>query len=117
LKKNGPTWKQFLKQQGKVKRDIRNRWFDEECAQVAVEKNRKYQSMLQRKFIRRARDEYCKVRRKEKSIHKKKKDYEKQLKWLQECYSKNDSRNLYKQMNRRSDGFQFKPLSWSSTLW
>jgi hypothetical protein len=57
---------------GKVKRDFRNGWFDQECEQLTVEKNRKYQSMLQGKFIRAATEEYCDVRRKEKgSIRRK----------------------------------------------
>jgi hypothetical protein len=81
---------------GKVKRDIRNGWFDQECEQVTLEKNRKCQSMPQRKFTRAAREEYCKARRKEKRIHKKKKKdyYEKQLKWLQECDANNESRKF-----------------------
>jgi hypothetical protein len=29
----------------KVKKDFRKGWFDQECEQVTVEKNRKYQSM------------------------------------------------------------------------
>jgi hypothetical protein len=96
---------------GKVKRDIRNGWFDQECEQVTLEKNRKYQSMLQRKFTRAAREEYCKARRKEKRIHKKKKKdyYEKQLKWLQQCDANNESRKFYKQVNRTRDGFQARP--------
>jgi hypothetical protein len=99
---------------GKVTRDIRNGWFDQKCEQVTVEKNKKYQSMLQRKFTRAAR-ECCKARRTEKRIHNKKKDYyEKQLKWLQECDSKNDSRQFY-QVTRTRDGFQAKPLSCRST--
>jgi hypothetical protein len=70
----------------KVKRDFRIGWFDQECEQVTVKKNRKYHSMLQRKFTIAAREEYYDPRRKEKWICKKKKDYyEKQLKWLQEC--------------------------------
>ncbi|PNF26788.1 hypothetical protein B7P43_G17707 [Cryptotermes secundus] len=55
----------------KVKRDFRKGQFDQECEQVTVEKNRKYQCMLQRKFTGAAREEYCDVRRKEKRIHKK----------------------------------------------
>jgi hypothetical protein len=47
-------------------------WFDQECEQVTVEKNRKYQNMLQMKFTRAARKEHCDARRKEKRIHKKK---------------------------------------------
>jgi hypothetical protein len=51
--------------------------------------------MLPRKFTRAAGEEYCEMRRKEKRIHKKKKKdyYEKQLKWLQHCDYKNDSRS------------------------
>jgi hypothetical protein len=93
----------------KVKRDIRNGWFDQQCEKVTVEKNRK--------FTRAAR-EHCKAtcRRKEKRIHKKKKKdyYEKPLKWLQECDARNDSRKFY-QVNRMKDGFQAKPLSCTST--
>jgi hypothetical protein len=64
--------------------------------------------MLQTKFIRAARDEYCKVGRKGKRICKKKtKDYyETRLIWLQECDAKTDSTNFLKQVNRRRDGFQ-----------
>jgi hypothetical protein len=52
----------------------------------------------------------------DKMFHKKKKKdyYENKHKWLQECDAKNDSRKLYKQVNRTMDGFQAKPLSsWS----
>jgi hypothetical protein len=65
---------------GKVKRDFRNGWFDQECEQVTVEKKRKYQNMVQRNFTRAAREEYCKTRRIETRLHKKKDYYEKQLK-------------------------------------
>jgi hypothetical protein len=57
---------------GKVKRDIRNGWFDQECEQVTLEKNRKYQSMLQRKFSRAAREEYCKARMKKRGFIRRK---------------------------------------------
>jgi hypothetical protein len=40
---------------GKVKRDFRKERFDQECEQATVAKNRKYQSMLQRKFTRTGR--------------------------------------------------------------
>jgi hypothetical protein len=58
---------------GKVKKEFRNEWFDQECEQVTAEKNRKYQNMLQRNFTRASREEYHKARRKEKGIHIKKK--------------------------------------------
>jgi hypothetical protein len=61
---------------GKVKREFTNGWFDQGCEQVTVEKNRKYQSMLQRKFTRAAREEYCDARRK-KDQYEEKDYYEK----------------------------------------
>jgi hypothetical protein len=48
---------------GKVKRNLRKGWFDQECELVIVE--RKYQNMLQRKFITAAREEYNDMRKKE----------------------------------------------------
>jgi hypothetical protein len=100
---------------GKVKRDFGNGWFHQEHEQVTVEKNSKYQNMLQRKFTTAAREEYCNTRRKEKRIQKKKDYYEKQLKWLQECDATNNSRRFYKQVNRMRDGFHAKQLSCRST--
>jgi hypothetical protein len=44
--------------------------------------------------------------KKKKICKKKMKDYyEKQLKWLQECDAKYDSRKFYMQENRMRDGF------------
>jgi hypothetical protein len=102
---------------GKVMWDFMKGWFDQECQQMTMEKNRKYQSMLQRKFTRAASGEYCNARKKEKRIHKKEKKYycEKQLKWIQECDTKNHSRKFYKQVNRTRNGFQVKLLSCRST--
>jgi hypothetical protein len=56
---------------GKIKRNFKKGWLDQECEQVTVEKNGKYQSMLQRKFTRAAK-EYYDARKKEKRTHKKK---------------------------------------------
>jgi hypothetical protein len=39
---------------------------------------------------------------------KKKEYYEQQLKWVQECDTRNDSWKFYKQMNRSQEGFQAK---------
>ena len=62
-------------------RNDRNGWFDKKCAKITEEKNRKYRSMIQRRFTRAAREEYSKARRKGKRTHKKNKKeyYEKQL--------------------------------------
>jgi hypothetical protein len=72
---------------GKVKRDLRM----DGLMKIVRAKNRKYQSMVQTKFTRAAREEYCEARRKEKRIRKKKRKdyYEKQFKCLQEYDAKN----------------------------
>jgi hypothetical protein len=67
-----------------IDKDDRNGWFDQECAKITEEKNRKHRSMIQRHFTRAAREEYSEVRRKEIRTHKKNKKeyYEKQLEWI-----------------------------------
>jgi hypothetical protein len=54
---------------GRLRRNDRNEWFDQECAEITEEKNRKYRSMIQRRFTRPAREDYSEARRKEKMIH------------------------------------------------
>ena len=51
----------------------RNHWFDEECEEVAVKKNKACKELLQRKFPRGVREEYRHARRNEKIIHRTKK--------------------------------------------
>jgi hypothetical protein len=48
---------------GKLIRNVGNGCFDQECAKITEEKNRKYRSMIQRHFTRAAREEYSKARK------------------------------------------------------
>jgi hypothetical protein len=48
-------------------------WFDAECEQATVTKNKAYKRMQQRNHIRKAVEEYRTVRREEKRVHKQKK--------------------------------------------
>jgi hypothetical protein len=78
-------------------RNDRNGWFDQECAKITEEKNRKYRSVIQRCFTRAAREEYSEERRKERRTHKKnkKENYEKQLEWIRQCDVRKKCRKLY----------------------
>jgi hypothetical protein len=42
---------------------------------------------------------------------KRKEYYEKQLEWIQDCNTRNESRKFYKQVNRMRGGFQGRSLS------
>lgn len=46
--------------------NYRNGYFDQACGKITEEKNREYRSMIQTRFTRAARDEYCERRRNKK---------------------------------------------------
>jgi sorting nexin-29 len=70
---------------GRLVRNDTNGWFDQECAEITEEKNRR--------FTEAAREEYSEAQTKEKRIHKKKEYYEEQLK----LNAGKESRKFYKQ--------------------
>jgi hypothetical protein len=59
---------------GRLGRNYTNGWFDKECTEITEEKNRKYRSMIQRRFTRAAREGKKKgyIKRKRKNIMKNK---------------------------------------------
>jgi hypothetical protein len=48
-------------------------WFDTECEEVTTERHRVYQTMIQRSKTRNLMEEFCKMRRIEKWVQRKKK--------------------------------------------
>ena len=73
----------------------RNHWFDEECEEVTVKKNKAYKEKLQRKSTRAAREKYQQARRNEKRIHRKKKRkyMGEQIKMIEDYQSKRLTRD------------------------
>jgi hypothetical protein len=59
---------------GKLGTNDRNGWFNQECAEVTEEKNRKYRRMTQRQLTRAAREEYSEATRKVKQNTQKEKE-------------------------------------------
>jgi hypothetical protein len=62
---------------GRMERIKCKNWFDEECEQVANQKNQAYKRMLQKNYTQGAVEEYREARREEKRAHKKG-DYDEQ---------------------------------------
>jgi hypothetical protein len=58
---------------GKVSRDKKENWFDEECQEATEKKNLVYRQLLQRAVTRAQEEEYKKLKRNEKRVHKRKK--------------------------------------------
>jgi endonuclease/exonuclease/phosphatase family metal-dependent hydrolase len=84
-------------------------WFDEECKQVTKNKNEAYRLKLQRK-TRAADEEYKRLRRLEKSVHKRKKreSEKKKLEILEQTRRSNDVRKFYKSVNESRKPFKPK---------
>jgi hypothetical protein len=101
---------------GKIKRDFRKGWFDQDCEQMTVEKSRKYQSMLQRNLLeQQEKNTVMRERKKKGSIRRERRIIMKNNLIGYKNVILNDSRKFYKQVNRTRDGFQDKPLSCRGT--
>jgi hypothetical protein len=86
---------------GKEEREVRNGWFDEECAEATKNKNEAYFKMLQKHRTRGTEEGYEEMRRIEKRIHRKKKKgyYEEQIKQVEILHGQKESRRMYQWVN------------------
>jgi hypothetical protein len=91
-------------------RQIRNKWYDGECAEATKVKNDAYLQMLQKHRTRSSVDIYKARRREEKYIiQKKKTEYEKQRCEEVKLYTAKEIRQFYQNINRIRK--EFKPNS------
>jgi hypothetical protein len=83
-------------------------WFDAECEQATISKNKAYNRMQHRNHTRKAVEEYRTARREEKGVHKQKKKIfiERGLEELEHLISNNESKSFYQKLNKRRKDFQ-----------
>jgi hypothetical protein len=72
-------------------------WFDAECEQAIISKNKAYKRMQQRNHTWKAVEEYRTARKEEKQVHKQKKKIftEHELEELERLRSNNESKSFY----------------------
>jgi len=87
---------------GKTSRKQPNDWFDKECQEVTEVKNKAYVNMQERSYTGASADKYREARRKEKQVHKRKKEqYENnQIEKLEELGQQHQTRQFYRDINR-----------------
>ncbi|XP_042911563.1 uncharacterized protein [Parasteatoda tepidariorum] len=92
---------------GKKEKNSNKDWFDDECAAASNTKNIAYKKMIQ-KNTRFNADEYRRLRREEKRIHKsKKKAFEEEnLRDIESLKTINESRVFYRRINRSRMDFK-----------
>jgi hypothetical protein len=84
-------------------------WFDAECEQATINKNKAYKRMQQRKHTRKAVEEYRTARKKKKKrVHKQKEKIfiEHELEELERLRSNNESKFFYRKLNKSRKDFQ-----------
>jgi hypothetical protein len=83
-------------------------WFDAECEQATISKNKAYKRMQQRNNTQKAVEEYTNARREEKRVHKQKKKIfiECGLEELECLRSNNKSKSFYRKLNKSRKDFQ-----------
>lgn len=83
-------------------------WFDNECKEITVKKNHAYRQLQHAQATRSMKEQYSRLRRKEKQIHKKKKKQylEQQLKELENINRYTESRKFYQTVNKGRKGFE-----------
>ena len=83
-------------------------WFDAECEQATISKNKAYKRMLQGNHTQKAVEEYRTARRKEKRVHKQKKKIfiECGLEELERLRSNNKRKSFYQKLNKSRNNFQ-----------
>ena len=87
-----------------------NDWFDAECEQATVSKNKAYKRMQQRNHTRKAVEEYRNARKEEKRVHKQKKKVyiERELEELECLRSNNESKSFYRKLNKSERTFNLE---------
>ena len=95
------------------KREIRNCWFDEECSEITQEKNEVYKEMIQKHYTRTVVEKYKQARRKEKSIHKKKKRKynEKMFEEIEELHNQRETQKFYRKVNGERKPFRTRMIA------
>jgi hypothetical protein len=83
-------------------------WFDTECEQATIIKNKAYKRMQQRNHTQKAVEEYKTARKEEKRVHKQKKKIfiERRLEELERLKSNNESKSFYRKLNKSRKDFQ-----------
>jgi hypothetical protein len=83
-------------------------WFDAECEQATISKNKAYKRMQHRKHTWKAVEEYRTARKEEKRVHKQKKKIftEHELEELEHLRSNNESKSFYRKLNKSRKDFQ-----------
>jgi hypothetical protein len=83
-------------------------WFDAECEQATMSKNKAYKRMQQRNRTWKAVEEYRTARKEEKRVHKQKKKIftEHKLEELERLRSNNESKSFYQKLNKSRKDFQ-----------
>jgi sorting nexin-29 len=83
-------------------------WFDTECEQATINKNKAYKRMQQRNHTWKAVEEYRTARSEEKRVQKQKKKIfiERGLKELECLRGKNEGKSFYRKLNRSRKDFQ-----------
>jgi hypothetical protein len=87
-------------------------WFDAECEQATISKNKAYKRMQQRNHIRKAVEEHRTARREEKRVHKQKKKIfiECGLEELERLRSNDESKSFYRKLNKSRKDFQHRTI-------
>jgi hypothetical protein len=82
-------------------------WFDAECEQATISKNKAYKRMQQRNNTRKAVEEYRTDRKEEKRVHKQKKKIftEHELEELERLRRNNESKSFYRKLNKSRKDF------------
>jgi hypothetical protein len=77
-------------------------WFDGECKSATNAKNKAYGLMQQRRYSRSSVEAYCKVRREEKEVcRRRKREYENwKMEELEELHKMKQARKFYKEINK-----------------
>jgi hypothetical protein len=83
-------------------------WFDAECEQATISKNKAYKRMQQRNHTQKAVEEYRTARREEKRVHKQKKKIftECGLEELERFRNNNKRKSFYQKLNKSRKDFQ-----------
>jgi len=87
-------------------------WFDAECEQATINKNKAYKRMQQSNHTWKAVEEYRTARKEEKRVHiqKKKIFTEHELEELERLRSNNESKFLYRKLNKSRKDFQLRTI-------
>jgi hypothetical protein len=83
-------------------------WFDAECEQATISKNKAHKRMQQRNLTRKAVEEYRTARKEEKRVHTQKKKIfiEHELEELEHLRSNNESISFHRKLNKMRNDFQ-----------